>query len=136
MNSADELHDESAGSEWPATHGRPLYKGGAMDNAISVLQADITSLGVLALERRASDQRALALQASYTEKRLVDITLAHEQLRIAQAGFVVNVIYDRDRLNFEGQVAAISKLVYVGLGIAIMLEVALAFASHSFKLSG
>ena len=105
------------------------------DNAIAVLQNDIRSIGELALERRASDQRALALQASYTEKRLVDITIAHEQLRIAQQAFVVSVIYDRDRLAFDAQIRGLSRLVYVGLGIALALEFVLAFFSHSIQLA-
>jgi len=105
-------------------------KGMAMENAIAVLQNDIRSIGELALERRASDQRALALQAAYTERRLVDITLAHELLRVQQTGLVSNAIYDRDRIAFDGQVRGLSKLVYVGIGVVMALQFVLALLPH------
>lgn len=105
-------------------------KGMAMENAIAVLQNDIRSIGELALERRASDQRALALQAAYTERRLVDITLAHELLRVQQTGLVANAIYDRDRIAFDAQVRGLSRLVYVGMGVVMALQFVIAMLPH------
>lgn len=74
-----------------------------------------------------SMERALKLQSSEYERRLTDLNHKAEQLKDMQMTYLPRETYEVQHKQLTDRFDDLARLVYIGLGIAIVVEIVLRF---------
>lgn len=92
----------------------------APENA--VIWAELKALRREIEINKLADQRALDLQSSVYEHRLAVLNHAHEEQEKRNQEYVPRETYEAEHEAFNLRLTAITKLVYIGVGIVLALQ--------------
>ena len=88
----------------------------------SVIWAELRSLRELIVAVREGDQQALKLQSNEYSRRLDELNHAHAQATERNASYIPRETHERDIRRLEDSISILSRLIFIGVGIAIAGE--------------
>lgn len=80
------------------------------------------------------NDKALELQAKETERRLENLNHEAEQLKSMQSTYMPREVYEAKHKELTAQINSISKLVYIGVGIAVVSEIVIGLVIRFIKI--
>jgi len=84
---------------------------------------------------RVGDLKALELQAREYERRLQDLNDSHRLAADRYALFVSRDLHDREFARVDGNAASLARIVWIGVGLAMIGEAVLwAMLSHLIRM--
>lgn len=100
----------------------------------SELRSELRSLRALLEAIRAGDQKALELQAKEYERRLDELNHHRTSMAAKESHFVSRELHDREFARVDRDVSSLSRLVWIGVGIALVGQgLLLAAFNHMVK---
>ena len=93
---------------------------------VETLASELKAQRELMVHIREGDQRALQIQAAETARRLEDLNHSHDLSRIRDAHFVSREVMDAALKAVDVRIEAVTRLVYIGVGMALTVQVAVA----------
>jgi len=94
---------------------------------VKVIWAELRALRTQIETVRMGDMRALELQAKEYERRLDELNHAHTKAALRDATFVTRELHDVAFARVDREAAALARLVWVGVGIALIGQALLWF---------
>ena len=84
----------------------------------------LVKIAVLHEQIKSSD-KSLLIQAKEYERRLESLNHEAERLRVMQATYLPREVYETHHKELKNKIEALQKLVFVGMGFLLCLELAL-----------
>ena len=102
------------------------------DGGTPVLWSEIKSLRAEIEAVRKGDMKALELQAKEYERRLDELNSHRSSMERKYAVFVTRELHDASFARVDKEIATLSRIVYIGLGIMLVAQVLIGAAIQHF----
>lgn len=103
-----------------------------MSESLSVMWAELKALRAEIEAVRKGDMKALELQAREYERRLDELNHSHSLAAERYAQYVSRELHDREFSRVDKDIATLSRIVWIGVGIALIGEILLWAAVNHF----